>query len=53
MEMKCKHGLCHRIGSLLGSTVQEANLGKGKCKVSGKSQDIKVAWTGERLDKIV
>ena len=41
------------MGSFWGPTVQEANLGIDRHRVSGKSQDIKVTGTGERLDKIV
>lgn len=32
--MKCEHGLGHKMGSLLGSSAQKANLEKEKCKVS-------------------
>ena len=46
-------GFATKWDQLFGPTVQEANLGIDRCKVSGNSQDIKVTGTGEHLDKIV
>lgn len=46
-------GFATKWGHFFGPTVQEANLGIDRCKVSGNGQDIKVTGTGEHLDRTV